>query len=657
MDFEVVARAIRHCGRTLAVARGKSIHSHLIKLGVWAATYVANNLLVMYNDFGCYVDAQRVFDEMPQRNVVSWTASITAHVRAACALAQNLEFGRWIYRHMSGLQLQCDTVLMNAVLDMYIKCGSLLEARRIFDRLFMANTTSWNTMIGGYCGGDDMNEAEKLFHRVPEPDAVSYNTIIAGFSQLESPKALEFVSMMHKKGVMLDTFTFPCALKVCGSLGFEQMGKQIHCYVIKCGSEMSCFTGSSLIDMYANCGQITDSMDLYDQYLSCKEVFLDKLPLMNSMLSGFAFNRYDQHALDLVSVIHCSGIMFDAYTLSSALKVCINLQNRRAGLQVHSLIVKNGYDSDHVVGSILVDLYARCGNLEDAFSMFHVLTNKDEIAWTGLIAACVQQGSNQLAFSLFRDMTRVGVDHYAVSNILKACSALAWSQGGVQVHAYTTKTGLGSDTIVVASLVDMYSKSGHIEDGLQVFESAPEKDTICCTAMIAGCGYNGKSIEAIEHFQEMLKSGVKPNEITFLGVLSACRHGGLVMEACRIFKNMEDKHGIRPCLEHYCCMVDILSRAGKVEEAKQLISDMPYEPDGTIRNFLIRASSINQDIDLGKLYSVDLIPTCTHDMSGYVTLSNICASLGMWDVSANLREVIRRAGMKEAGKSWVAVRV
>ncbi|XP_010912039.2 pentatricopeptide repeat-containing protein At4g08210 [Elaeis guineensis] len=688
MNFEAITRALRHCGRVLAIGHGKSLHAQLIKQGFCRDIFVANNIVAMYGDLNLCDDAQRLFDEMPERNVVSWTTSISAHIHAgnpvealrvfywmldnemeepngftfsaalkACSMVGNLELGKWIHEHVLRAGLQSDAVLMNAILDMYLKCGSLSDARRVFDGLSSVNSTSWNTIIAGYSREGNMVEAEALFLQVPEPNAVSYNTIIAGFAQLESPKALNYVNMMHIEGFKFDDFTFPCALKTCGNLRFEKMGEQIHTYIVKCGYKPSLFIGSSLIDMYANCGQMIHAIKVYDEYSSYKGLIPDRLPLLNSMLSGFAVNRYDRQALDLVSEIHSMGIGLDAFTLSSALRVCINLRNMSIGLQVHGLTVTNGCYADHVVGSVLVDLYAKCGYLEDALRLFHGLPHKDVIAWAGLIADCVQHGSNHLAFSLFKDMmsTETEVDHFVVSSVLKACSVLAWAQGGEQVHAYSIKGGFDSESVTIASLIDMYSKCGNIDDGLRVFESAAQKDTVCWTGMILGCGYNGRAKEAIELFEKMLKSGVEPNGITILGALSACRHAGLVEEACRFFKAMRDRHGLEPSLEHYCCMIDILSRAGCIEEAKQLISNMPHETDDVIHNSLLGACLMDQN-NLAKLASLDLLPSSSYDTSGNVTLSNIYASLGMWDASAKFKEAIKKVSIKEAGRSWIEIR-
>ncbi|RWV81202.1 hypothetical protein GW17_00057403 [Ensete ventricosum] len=636
-----------------------SIHSQLLKRGLCPDVLIANHLIGMYVASGFLDGAQRLFGEMPHRNVVSWTTLISAQTRAghpdlaietftrmwnhgseepngytysaalkACAVVGNHELGRWIHRHVLNNQLQSDVVLMNAVIDMYIKCGSFSEARF------------------------------NLFYQFSRPDAISYNTMISGFAEMESPKALDYVYLMHSKGFKLDHYTIPCALKICGGLNFLKMGKQIHNYIIKSGFLFSCFILSSLIDMYSTCSQINEAIRQYNECMNYKGL-TDRLPLLNSMFSGFVVNGYNVHALDLMSDIYRSGTLLDHFTFSSAVRLCINLQNMRVGLQVHTLIIISGFHRNHIVGSNLVDLYSRCGNLVDAFRLFHDLSHKDVIAWTGLITGCLREGSNELVFNMFREMIRLKIksDHFLVSNILKACSVIPWVQGGKQVHAYIVKGGFESESITVTSLIDMYSKCGEIDDGFKVFESEVERDTVCWTGIITGCGNNGKATEALKLFREMIKAGVEPNEITFLSVLSACRHAGLVADSCRIFKSMEDRHGLKPWMEHYHCMIDILCRAGLFEEARQMISVMSYGHDETAHNSLLSSCLIHQTSELGKLAQVDLFQSISCDTSGYVTLSNIYASQGFWDVSAKLRELSRRMNIKDAGKSWVQVRI
>ncbi|KAG0500856.1 hypothetical protein HPP92_000928 [Vanilla planifolia] len=384
-----------------------------------------------------------------------------------------------------------------------------------------------------------------------------------------------------------------------------------------------------------------------------------RLLLLNSMLSVFASNGYNIHALHLISKIHSTEVMLDSFTLSITLKICINMNAVRIGLQVHGLIITTGHHVDVVVGSVLVDQYAKFGSLEEALKIFSGLPQKDLISWTCLITSCVERGSNQLAFSLFREMMSLNceVDHFVVSIISKACAAISWLQGGEQLHALCTKGGFEMENATLTSLIDLYSKCGGIEDALKLFCNAPEKDTICWTGIIAGCGYNGRTDEAIQLFHKMLESKEEqPNEITFLGILSACKHAGLVREATTFFEVMQQKLGLKPSMDHYCCMVDILGRAGLFDEALQLISNMHCEAEETIWNSMLGSAMIHENIDIGKLALLHLHMICREKASWYVSLSKVYASLNQWEGSAHMRELAFGVNMKEPGKSWTELR-
>ncbi|XP_059631862.1 pentatricopeptide repeat-containing protein At4g08210 [Cornus florida] len=689
MDVTRIVTAIRHCGRIRAFKTGKSLHSHLIRHGSLNDVFIANNLIAMYVDFSILNDAQRLFDELLHRTVVTWTTMVSAYTKLgsphvalrlythmleaqserpngflysavlrACGTVGDLEMGRAIHSDISRDEWEYDTVLMNALLDMYLKCGSLSDARKVFDEIVVKNSTSWNTIISGYSKEGDIVEAKNLWQQMPEPDVVSWNSLLAGFANKQSHFALGLVSMMHQKGLKLDVFAVPCALKTCGCLRLLGMGKQVHCYVVKSGFECSCFTLSALIDMYSNCSELDAAVKLFDKYLSCKSSSHDSLSIWNSMLSGYVVNEQHDAAISLVSQIHSSGTHMDSYTLSSSLKICIDLHNLKLGLQVHALVVVCGYELDYVVGSILVDFYARHGNIRDALGLFWRLPKKDVVAWSSLIAGCVNGGSNSFAFWLFKEMIRldIEVDQFVISSILKACSSLAEHKSGQQIHAFCVKIGYELDQVAVTSLIDLYSKCGEIESGLALFEYVSEKDTVCWTGIIVGCGQNGRAKEAIGFFRKMIKLGLKPNEFTFSGVLSACRHAGLIEEARVILKSMKSEYGLEPQLEHYHCMVDLLGLAGLFKEAMELIAEMPFEPDQTIWGSLLGFCGTHTNTELVDFIAERLIAISPEDPSVYVRLSNIYASLGLWDDSNMVRQAIKEMGIKEAGRSWIEIR-
>ncbi|PON59799.1 Tetratricopeptide-like helical domain containing protein [Parasponia andersonii] len=688
MDLNRIATALRHCGRVRAFGPGKAFHSHLTRLGFLNDLFVANNLISMYVGFKDLKDARKMFDEMPEKNIVTWTTMVSAcadggtphealrlytrmleskseipngfmysAVLKACGLLGDLKFGKLIHDGIVNAGLESDTVLMNTLLDMYVKCLSLGDAKEVFDEVLFPNSTTWNTIISGYSKSGLMKEALELFHRMPEPNVISWNSIIAGFADKGSLRASEFVGKMHHEGLRLDGFTFPCALKTCGRHGLLAFGKQIHCYVIKSGSESSGFTVSALVDMYSDCNELIAAKKIFGQHSNGNSSICDNLALWNSMLSGFIVNEHNSAALNLVSLVHRSGANMDSYTFSGALKACINLVNLRLGLQVHGLVVTSAYELDYVVGSILVDLYARVGKIKDALQLFHRLPRKDTVAWSGLITGCSKMGLNWLAMSLFEDMNNldIKVDQFIISSVLRVCSSLTSLRSGKQIHPFCIKSGYESEGVVITSLIDMYTKCGEIDNGLALFEHATERDTVCWTGIIVGCGQNGRAKEAIRFFHEMKTSGFKPNEITYLGVLSACRHAGLVEEALTIFDSMKLEYGLEPLIEHYNCMVDLLSQAGCFEEAEKLIANMPCEPNQTLWRSLLGACGTHKNAELLSIVDKHLLASLPEDPSTYVTLSNVYAELGMWDSLSKVRKTAKEVGSKEAGKSWIEI--
>ncbi|KGN50967.1 pentatricopeptide repeat-containing protein At4g08210 isoform X1 [Cucumis sativus] len=686
MYVNIIAKDLRHCATVRAFKRGNAIHAYLRKFGGLNDVFLANNLISMYAEFFNVRDAEKVFDEMTDRNIVTWTTMVSAFtdggrpyeairlyndmpksetpngymysaVLKACGFVGDLGLGKLIQERIYEDKLQADTILMNSLMDMFVKCGSLNDAVEVFHNISRATTTTWNIIVSGYSKAGLMVEAEKLFHCMPHPNVVSWNSMIAGFADNGSQRALEFVSMMHKRCIKLDDFTFPCALKISALHGLLFIGKQVHSYVTKLGYESSCFTLSALIDMYSNCNDLIEAVKLFDQHSSFNASISDNLALWNSMLSGYVINNCDQAALNLLSEIHCSGALLDSYTFGGALKVCINLLSRRVGLQLHGLIVTCGYELDYVVGSILVDLYAKLANIDDALAIFHRLPRKDIIAWSGLIMGCAQIGLNWLAFSMFKGMLELvnEIDHFVISTILKVCSNLASLRSGKQVHALCVKSGYEMEGFTITSLLDMYSKCGEIEDALTLFCCEQEKDIVSWTGIIVGCGQNGKAAEAVRFFHEMIRSGITPNEITFLGVLSACRYAGLVEEARSIFNSMKSVYGLEPHLEHYCCMVDLLASVGLPEEAEKLIANMPFEPNQTTWRTLLGACGTRNDTKLINRVADGLLEATPNDPSTYVTLSNAYASLGMWHTLSKAREASKKFGIKKAGLSWIEV--
>lgn len=684
MDLKLIAAGLRHCGKLQAFKRGESMQAQLIKQGISNNVFLANNLISMYLDFRSLVDAHKVFDEMTERNIVTWTTMVSGYtsdgkpnkavelyrsmlldseteapneflfsaVLKACGLVGDLQLGRLIHERIGKENMKGDVVLMNAVLDMYVKNRRVSEANKAFSEISQPNLTSWNTLISGYCKEGLVDEAVRLFHRIRQPNAVSWNCLISGFVDKGSPRALEFLIMMHREGLKLDGFALPCGLKACSFGGLLTMGKQLHCCVLKSGLESSSFALSALIDMYSNCCSLRDAAALFRQANLHRSV-----AVWNSMLSGFLINDDNEAALVLLLRMYQSGLSFDSYTLSGALKICINVISLRLGRQVHGLVVISGQELDYIVGSILVDLHANVGSVQDAHKLFHRLPNKDMIAFSGLIRGCVKAGFYSLAFDLFRELIKLGLDadQFIISSILKACSSLASLGCGKQIHGLCVKKGYESEPVTVTGLIDMYVKSGDIDNGVVLFDGMMERDVVSWTGIIVGCGQNGRAKDAIQYFREMIDSGVGPNEVTFYGVLSACRHSGLLEEARFILESMKSEYGLEPCLEHYYCLVDLLGQAGRFQEAEEIINEMPFEPNKTIWMSLLTACGTHKNAELVTVIAEKLLNSFSEDPSVYTCISNVYATMGMWDRLSEVREAAKTLGTKESGFSWIDI--
>jgi pentatricopeptide repeat protein len=349
----------------------------------------------------------------------------------------------------------------------------------------------------------------------------------------------------------------------------------------------------------------------------------------------------------------------DHFVFATALNASASLAALEQGSQLHTHVVKVGFESDLFIKNALLDMYVKCGNLKDAQKVFDNMLDKEVISWNAMIAGYGQTGQGEKAMKLFFQMQIGGMDkdHFTYTSVLSASASLVAVEQGKLVHAHIIKTGYESNVSVGNTLVDMYAKCGSINAAHKVFENMPEKDVVSFNAIIAGYAHHGHGNEALRFFEQMQLVGMQPNDITFICILSACSHVGLVNEGCNYFNSMCRDHNIKPRMEHYACMVDLLSRAGCLYEVEEFIHEMPFKPGAVIWRTLLGACRVHGNIELGKLaaeYALELEP---QDSATYVLLSNMFAAAGMWDEAENVRKLMRaRKVKKEPGQSWIEIK-
>eukprot|EP01018_Ginkgo_biloba_P039683 Gb_40047 [translate_table: standard] len=547
-------------------------------------------------------------------------SNVCASLLQGCARMEALAQGKHVHAHIIKIGFEKDKFLGNNLVNMYTKCSSVIDARNVFDKIVARDVVSWTAMISGYIQNGNEHDALKLFGKMEEDD------------------------------VKPNEFTFATIVKACANLAALVQGKNVHEDIIRYGFDSNVVVGSALIDMYGKCGSTENARKVFDKMGERDAV------LWTAMISGYAQNENGEEALELYCQMHKSGFKPDQFTLGSVLNACASLAALEEGKQVHSYFIATGIESNVVVESSLVDMYAKCGNIDFARHVFDKMSKRNAISWTAIVAGYVQNGHGEEALRLFYQMQKEGMkqDKYTLLSALGACARLASLRKGKEVHAHFIRTRFESNIIVESALADMYAKCGSIEDARQIFDKISVQNVISWNVMIAGCAQHGRGKEALDLYGKMLETGLKPDFITFVGVLAACSHAGLVDEGYQYFNSMSQEHGIVPRIAHFGCMVDLLGRAGRLDEAEDFIKNMQVEPDAIVWGALLGACRIHENIELGKRVAERLLLLQPQNEATYVLLSNIYAASGSWDNVAKVRTMMKDRGVKKMpGCSWI----
>ncbi|KAL5542283.1 hypothetical protein UlMin_009993 [Ulmus minor] len=379
----------------------------------------------------------------------------------------------------------------------------------------------------------------------------------------------------------------------------------------------------------------------------------------NTVIAGNARNGMYQEALSMVRAMANTNLKPDSFTLSSVLPIFAEYVDMYKGKEIHGYAIRRGFDEDVFIGSSLIDMYAKCTRMEDAFRVFNLLHNRDTISWNSVIAGCVQNGMFDQGLRLFRQMlaAKIKPKHVTLSSIMPACAYLTTLHLGKQLHGYIIRGRFDDNVYVASSLVDMYTKCGNIKVARWIFDKIDLRDMVSWTAIIMGYALNGYAHDAISLFEEMERGGVKPCYVTFMAVLTACNHAGLIDKAWEYFYSMTLKFGIAPGLEHYAAVADLLGRAGRLEEAYKFISVMHIEPTGSVWATLLAACRVHKNIEMAEKVSKKIFMVDPENIGAYILMSNIYAAERRWKDVSKLRITMRNKGMKKKPAcSWIEVK-
>lgn len=643
---------LKACSSTKALGLGKQVHGVVVVTGFESDEFVANTLVVMYSKCGEFGDSRRLFDSIPEQNVVSWNALFSCYV-------QSDFFGEAmdLFEEMVLSGIRPNEYSLSSIINACTGLGDGSRGRKIHGYIvklgYDSDSFSANALVDMYAKAKGLEDAISVFEKIAQPDIVSWNAVIAGCVLHNCHgRALKLFRQMRGSGIRPNMFTLSSALKASAALGFEKLGRQLHSFLIKMDTESDSYVKVGLIDMYCKCEMMDDARVLFNM-MPKKDMIA-----WNAVISGHSQMAEDIEAVTLFPEMHKEGIGFNETTLSTVLKSTASLQAISICEQVHALSVKTGFQSDMYVINSLLDAYGKCGSVENAVRIFKECKTEDLVAFTSMITSYAQYEQGEEALKLYVQMLERGnkPDSFVCSSLLNACANLSAYEQGKQIHVHILKFGFMSDAFAGNSLVNMYAKCGSIDDAGRAFSEVPERGIVSWSAMIGGLAQHGHGKEALNMFHQMLRDGVCPNHITLVSVLCACNHAGLVTEAKKYFESMKELFGVVPREEHCACMIDLLGRAGKMNEAMELVNTMPYQANASVWGSLLGAARIHKNVELGE-HAANMLLALEPEKSGtHVLLANIYAAAGMWDKVAKMRRLMKDNQVKkEPGMSWIEV--
>ncbi|MCO5609999.1 hypothetical protein L7F22_064234 [Adiantum nelumboides] len=680
----IYSSILKLCYTNGAVEHGKSIHSHIVKCGFELDPILTSMLINMYIRSGSLVEASNVFNTSPSHDVVSWGTMIAGYTQLgkgleaieaynkmqiggvlpdevtyscilkACGSITAVELGKLIHSEIIKGGREFDVVVGNTIVDMYISCGRLVEARHAFDCLPHRNLVSWGTMVAGYVQHGHDIQALALFKR------------------------------MQDLGVYTGKVTLLFAVKACCNIRNLAKGYSLHGSILNYGFDADVAIGSNLVDMYGKGGRLGEAQVVFDG-LPEKTVYS-----WNAMILGYTSAGLCHYAFHLFEKMREEDVKPDKATFSCTFTACASLEALTEGRLLHDQVLKYDLSSDVGVIKTLLEMYAKCGDLLSAKKVFEKSTIKDVETHGILIAGYAQHGYGLHAIEAFVKMQSEGLkpDKNTLVSVLKACGLVkdvlngriihdqitrGWFEldvvigntlvdipgalvHGKLVHMEVVRNSFDTDIAVGTILVHMYAKFGHIQDAQSLFNGMQSKNIAIWNAMVGGYAQYGDWKQAKECLAILKAEGMRPVGTTYTNVLAACSHGGQVAAAHQSLQSITEADGRDSEVEHYNCFVDVLGRTGSLNDAQKMLCSMPVLPSLITWMSLLAACKTYRQTDLGRACFQQIIELDPSAAAGYTLMSNIYAEAQKWEDFSALQELQRCAGAwKLPGKAWIEV--
>ncbi|XP_027360500.1 pentatricopeptide repeat-containing protein At5g39350 [Abrus precatorius] len=639
-----------------SLSETKKLHAFILTVGLFSSSHLCSKLATTYAQCQHASYASHLFDKLSQPSLFSWNAMMRTYVQTgrpldalslflemlgsgqtlpdkftypvvvkACGDLSLIDMGAGVHGQTFKFGFDSDTFVQNTLLAMYMNAGEKEAAQLVFDLMQARTVVSWNTMINGYLRNNCAEEALKVYRR------------------------------MMDEGVEPDCATAVSVLPACGLLKNVELGREVHALVQEKWLWENVVVKNAMLDMYVKCGQMKEAW-LLASGMDEKDVVT-----WTTLINGYMLNGDARSALMLCRMMQLEGVKPNSVSIASLLSACSSLFSLNHGKCLHAWAIRQKLESEVVVETALIDMYAKCNRGNLSFKVFMQTSKKRTAPWNAILSGFVHNKLAREAIELFKQMLvkNVQPDNATLKSLLPAYSILADLQQAMNIHCYLIRSGFLYRLEVASILVDIYSKCGSLGYAHQIFNIIPvkDKDIIIWSAIIAAYGKHGHGKMAVTLFNQMVQSGVKPNQVTFTSVLHACSHAGLVDEGLSLFKFMLKQHQVIPHIDHFTCIIDLLGRAGQLNDAYNIIKTMPITPNHAVWGALLGACVIHENVELGEVAAWWAFKLEPENTGNYVLLAKLYAAVGRWRDAEKARDMVNEVGLRKLpAQSFVEAR-
>lgn len=643
---------IRSCAGLRDFIYGARVHGSVVKNGFEGNSVIGSSLTDLYSKCGKLKEARELFSSLQNADTISWTMMISSLVEA-CQWREALQFYSEMIKAGVSPNEFTFVKLLGASSFLGLEFGQMIHSNLIVSGIQL-NVVLKTSLVDFYSRFSKMEDSVRVLKSTRDQDVFLWTSVISGFVRnLKVKEAVGTFLEMRGLGLQPSNFTYSAILSLCSSVRSLDLGKQIHSQTIQDGLEESTDVGNALVDLYMKCSASeVEALRVFRAMISPNVVS------WTTVILGLVDHGFEQDCFGLLMEMITQGIEPNVVTLSGVLRACSKLKSTRLVTEIHGYLLRRHVNGENIVGNSLVDAYASSSKVDYAWNLTRSMDRRDIITYTSFVTRLNELGKHEMALSVISHMCEDGIrmDQFSLPGFISASANLGALETGKHLHCYSVKSGFSGVVSVLNSLVDMYSKCCSLEDAKKAFEEIATPDVISWNGLVSGLASNGCISSALSAFEEMRMKGTEPDLVTFLILLSTCSNGRLTEMGLEYFRAMKEIHNIEPQIEHYVHLVGILSRAGRLEEATEIIETMQLKPNALIFKTLLRACRYHGNLSLGEDMANRGLALAPFDPAFYILLADLYDESGKPELAQKTRDLMSDKGLsKKLSKSTVEV--